>query len=832
MSFFLTVALIILFIQQLGLRDRVKRLEELARQTRPRTDVPAPIHDSVYSPLPKPDLEVVSDGRLTWSPLPPLYPKAPASMAASDANPTPTDWFFVKWFKEYTLIKIGGIFFFLGAAWFVSYAIKSGWISPELRILLGCLLAFVAYGLGWYRAKHRVVEFRILTALGTSIMLVTALVAHVVFAIFPLLVTLCLVLLSLTYTVYVAITTRSTWLAHVSALAGFVVPLFMDLAAVSLPILSYLLVLSVGLLLVGLRLEWRTLTLILLGGVLCYETAFLTVTNPAMLWLFVIIFSVLFLLAVTISLVRSARPVIIDIVTLLLLCVSYVFFVSRLAYNEGLAVFVATALISFIGYLFMYYRFSSTIVAVYLLLAGAGILIGTSFLLSGYTLTLAFIVELVAAFLLVTHLGLPEKMVWTVAGLYTLPLVGAIMSLMSREWVWGIWHNDAIVAYSMLLGLLLSTLWLIHKPGVAIYPSSNVLVAMLGLTTFCFAYAVVAVVTHSLFTPIDAPVFMYVWWALISLCVLYYAYKQQLPKGVMVAAAASLTLPVLVSAPSFYVPLWQSGIYHIHSFGVCAIVGILCLSLLLLSQQYYRDADPAWRTVLGYLSFGTVGYVAFVLARVWYSLLSAEVALVATYVSYAFLLYLLVSIFVLARTSVSWIRTTLLGFIVPVFLSLQSFALNGWEAGVLSPDAVGLFTLVVIFILLALGIKRHGSWALTAASGFSVAFASRAFFVTATLYSIGLVWSAAHTVAPGTEAVSLALFVYTVTGLAAYLYGKQSAQNDFVYLGTALLTIVVARLLLIDVWNMESVWRFVTLLVIGSLFIGAAFLERSHKTVQ
>lgn len=824
MTIIITALLFILFIQHLGLRDRVKRLEEKLfihhGDTKvgslpfsvPREHEPLPSPFEKPTPLPPP----------VWGNLPPPV------RTGSSALPSP-EWFFVRWFKEHTLIKIGGIFFFLGAAWFVSYAIKSGWLSPELRILLGVMMAVAAYSLAWYRARTSQGELCLLTALGTAIMLVTVLVAHVSFSLIPLWLTLGLVLGTVAYTVSVAITTRSLWLAHISAVAGFSVPLFVTGLTDSFTLLFYLLTLCLGLLLIGLRLQWRTLTLLLLCGVIFYELTLLAGTERSLLWLFVIIFSLTFLLTVTVSLVRSAKPVIIDIVTLLIIAASYVFFVSHLAYNEGLAVFVATTLIGFIGYLFMHYRFPSTVVAVYLLLAGAGVLIGTSFLLSGYTLTLVFVVEIAAAFLLVTYLGLPERMVWIVAALFILPLWGSGVALTSAAWTQGVWHTDALVAYAMFLALLISTLWIVHKPGVAIYPSSNWLAAVLGCTTFGFAYAVSAVVTNALFTPADAPVFTYVWWALISLSVLYYLYKQQLPLGVHFTVFGSLLLPTYLSCASFFSPAWEDGIYHLHSFGVFSMIGILCLSLLLLTQQYYRDSDLRARAVIGFGMAVTVVYVAGVLARVWYSLLTPDSALVATYVSYAFILYVLVSAYVLARAPLSWVRVGLMGFFVPLVLSLNSFTFSGWAAGPLSFDAVGLFALIIIFILLALGMRRHGTWQAETVTGSFVIQASRALLVVAASYSAGLIWCLTHSVVAKTEAISLALFVYTVVGLIAYLYGKRTAEREYSYLGIAFLTIVVGRLLLIDIWNMESVWRFITLLVIGSLFIAAAFLERAPK---
>ena len=78
-------------------------------------------------------------------------------------------------------------------------------------------------------------------------------------------------------------------------------------------------------------------------------------------------------------------------------------------------------------------------------------------------------------------------------------------------------------------------------------------------------------------------------------------------------------------------------------------------------------------------------------------------------------------------------------------------------------------------------------------------------------------------------AVTIALFVYTVVGLVAYSIGRTQENAVYKRVGVLLLAAVVLRLGLVDVWVMETVWRIVTFLGIGLLFIGTALLERSPK---
>ncbi len=823
----IVVVIFLLFLSHWRLRERVRKLEQKVN-TQVAVSAESQRWEGTLRPIPLPMEDINREGEL----ISPAH-FTPQGTLASELSPTsnaePKDWFLLHWFKEHTLIKIGGLIFFLGAGWFVTYAIKAGWLSPELRILLGFLLALVAYGLGVYREHFARVEYLVLTALGTAIISVTVLAAELIFDLLPPLLALSVLAIAIAYTVFVSVKTATLWLAVVSALAGLAAPFFTGITGDSLLIMLYLLVLTVGILLVGIRLEWRILTLVMVNGTLFYESILFNTLPGTTLFTFVIIFSALFLVSVTTSLITSLKPKTIDVVTLLIVSLAYVFFAANLATSASLAVFVATGVMALIGYILFKQGLSSRIVNVYLAFAGAGILIGTSFLFSGYSLVLAYTIELTSAFLLVTYLGFPVQIVWLIAGLYLLPIIGSLASLGSVAWRSGIWHPDALVVYTVLTSLTLSSLWLIHKPGVAIFHSSKMLATYLGVFAFAYSYAVVAVLTESLFLPNDAMAIMYVLWAIISVSLVYYAQKTDLPLGVVKFATWSLLIPTIVSTQSFFASEWLIGIYHNQSFGLFSMVGIFILTILLLTQQFCRDYDGQLKQLIAGMLTLSVAYLFVTLAVVWNSLLVHPLQFVATYVSYAFVLYLLVSLFVLLRTEFRWIKFALSAFVLPVWLSLSSFSLSGWDTGSLAPEAMGLFSLVVIFILLALGLRSRADYLDKISMKLVLVDWSRALLVLSGVYIVGLVWSLAHSIVEPNEAISLALLIYTVAGLGAYLYGKRAKNMDVTYVGIALLSLVVCRLGLVDIWNMELLWRFITCLVIGSLFIGAAFIERKEN---
>ena len=71
--------------------------------------------------------------------------------------------------------------------------------------------------------------------------------------------------------------------------------------------------------------------------------------------------------------------------------------------------------------------------------------------------------------------------------------------------------------------------------------------------------------------------------------------------------------------------------------------------------------------------------------------------------------------------------------------------------------------------------------------------------------------------------------MYTIVGLALYSYGRMNNVSHYKQAGIVLLGLVVLRLGLIDVWGMELLWRIVTFMGIGGLFIVTALLEGKRK---
>jgi uncharacterized membrane protein len=75
-------------------------------------------------------------------------------------------------------------------------------------------------------------------------------------------------------------------------------------------------------------------------------------------------------------------------------------------------------------------------------------------------------------------------------------------------------------------------------------------------------------------------------------------------------------------------------------------------------------------------------------------------------------------------------------------------------------------------------------------------------------------------------AVIVSLAVYTVVGIAAYLVGTFGSRNTVKYFGAVVLVLVIARLLIVDIWQMPLAPRIVVFIVIGILLVSTAFIGR------
>jgi hypothetical protein len=173
----------------------------------------------------------------------------------------------------------------------------------------------------------------------------------------------------------------------------------------------------------------------------------------------------------------------------------------------------------------------------------------------------------------------------------------------------------------------------------------------------------------------------------------------------------------------------------------------------------------------------------------------------------------------LTKNSVTISRVSLL-FIGPVLLSLDSLDGYYWRDGIFHADFFILLSFTFCLALAAYIINLNQPHLEKESK------VDKALSVLAALYVAALIWLVSHAALLADTAVMVSLLIYTVVGLVMYLHGVTHNIKAFKTGGMIIVGLVIARLLLVDVWQMAIAGRIVTFVLIGMLLISTAFIKK------
>lgn len=704
MEFVLSIAVLILIFWVYSLSTRVRNLEQQERRTTiTKTETvtpPEPPQVAPHKPSPEPRQ---------------AQPTANAArVRAEDVHPKtrhePSA--FELWIRENTLTKIGAALFFLGIAWFVSYAITQGWITPPMRIVLGFGIALGAYAFGLFRIRTSQDQGLIFTALGSAIVIVTVYAAQFFFEMFMPLVALSIISVSIAYTVFIAVQQKTEWLAIAAAIGGFIAPLLVNEPDPSFgAFFSYLLVFTVAFLALTLVTQWRITTLVLFIGVTFHQLVYYALhveemrTEPLFL-LLMVLFSFVFLSASLISAFRSARVEYTDLSVNAMNGMILLLWIQQLVIEsfQGVVAFIAAALVSIIAATLYQVNAQRELTLVYLGLAILFVFAGTAFELSGYTLALAFAIEVGFILILSLKLRFSENITTTASLLFLLPIITSFGAFVSDDWDAGVLHESGYALYA-ICAVAFSVGWYalrLHRTQTTLAPIHGQFAYGFLFISWLYLMGIVYLVTHALLSD---------------------------------GHAHAVTLTTL-SAVSY--------------------------AALFVGTRYA-------------CSGGTAQLIA------------------AT-------------------------------FIPPTVYSIGAYMSSAWSDSWLHPEALGLYAFTFILVLAAILLRVHYTLN-RAVKEFDTL--SLLLFIVSGVSGTVLVWLIAHAIVDVKDyAVMLSLFVYTVAGLFLYGFGRQREEARLKLAAGIVLAGVLARLILIDVWNMEVFWRIITFVGVGVLFMAATFFER------
>ncbi len=157
----------------------------------------------------------------------------------------------------------------------------------------------------------------------------------------------------------------------------------------------------------------------------------------------------------------------------------------------------------------------------------------------------------------------------------------------------------------------------------------------------------------------------------------------------------------------------------------------------------------------------------------------------------------------------------------PVILSLGSITSSAWATNIIHKDFFVLLVLGLTLLGLGLFFLRY----VHEVEDKKSQQLNTTLLIVGSIYVWLLLWLSLHAgFQNDNTAVMISLVVYTIAGLICYFYGFTNEKKSLLFYGGTLIGLVVARLLLVDVWKMELAGRIVIFFLIGALLVSTAFL--------
>lgn len=280
---------------------------------------PPPVGEAAATPPPGAPAAPAVAMPATPPPPPPAAAVPPTPAAAAPARTvrkTEPDWFdraggmVRRWFSQGNVpVKIGMLVLFAGVAALLKYAADEGWLSVpiELRLSGIAAAAIAALALGWRERSRRRAFALSLQGGAIGILLLTVFAALRLYHLLPTGAAFALLVVLVAGAGLLAVLQDALALALLGLVAGFAAPILIATGGGDhVALFGYYLVLNLAILAIAWRKSWRVLNLLgflftfAIGtawGVLRYERALLSSTEPFLLAYFAIYLAVPILFA-------------------------------------------------------------------------------------------------------------------------------------------------------------------------------------------------------------------------------------------------------------------------------------------------------------------------------------------------------------------------------------------------------------------------------------------------------------------------------------------------------------------------------------------------------
>ena len=280
--------------------------------------------------------------------------------------------------------------------------------------------------------------------------------------------------------------------------------------------------------------------------------------------------------------------------------------------------------------------------------------------------------------------------------------------------------------------------------------------------------------------------------------------------------------PIVLSLGSLFSNSWNTSIIHKDFFVLLTLVIVLGVVGIAL-RSLERDGGLAeLKQTANALLAGAVLYGMVLVLRSVGVYYDEDIITMILIVESGALVFFAHSIYS------SRILTTRFSYILGFswLLTFPSITSSLWDTGVFHASFsivvlfVGVATLVGMFLRLLNQFEPHHEVFVAMGMAFSGA----------AINGLILIWLSLHSAIPSDDvATTASLVIFTILGLSSFVYGRVLQLVHFKYAGGILLTFVVGHLLLVEVWDMPLLERFVTFFMVGVLLISTAFYGRKKN---
>lgn len=195
-----------------------------------------------------------------------------------------------------TVARVGIVILFFGVAFFLKYAVDSGWLPVELRLMAAAVGGMVLIVLGWRLRKKRWNYALVVQGGGIGIVYLTVFAAVGLYELIPPTAGLVLMVVLVVLSSALAVLQDARSLAVLATAGGFLAPILISSGGSHITLFSYYAVLNAGILAIALFKAWRELNLLgflftfvigTIWGYQYYQPGYFSSTEPFLILFFV-----------------------------------------------------------------------------------------------------------------------------------------------------------------------------------------------------------------------------------------------------------------------------------------------------------------------------------------------------------------------------------------------------------------------------------------------------------------------------------------------------------------------------------------------------------------